>query len=255
MLKTQSRGSQRRITAMADNTQVTDGAQSRNYLAYAILGFSVLAITVLAWKAIDVDGKNALTILNIVLPVVSSWVGTILAFYFGKENFESANLQVRELIRKLTPEERAESLVADVMRRFSDTAHVKIPEGKSDGDIKIKDLRAKFDGAVSRLPIVNSNDSPRYILHKSSIDRYLISGGTEEDTLAKFIDNQKAVGFEFGLNKGFIVVSETTTVATAKGRLEQVPSCQDIFITKGGTEKEPLSGWISNVRLTKFLQG
>lgn len=71
---------------------------------------------------------------------------------------------------------------------------------------------------------------------------------------AQFIENQKATGLDFGLNKGFIVMSEMSTIAAAKARMEQVPPCP-IFVTKAGTEGEPLSGWISNVRLSKFLQG
>lgn len=239
---------------MPDNSKATNGWQSRNYLAYVILGLSIIAMTLLAWTAIDVDRKNALTILNIVLPVVASWVGTIIAFYFGRENFEAANLQVSRLIGKLTPEERAKSQVTDIMRSFADIVHFKIPEGKNDSDVTIKELLAKFGGNVSRLPIVHSDASPKYILHTSSIDKYLLSGGSENDTLAKFIDTQKSAGFQFGLNKGFIVVPETSTIATAKGKLEQALSCQDIFITKGGTDKEPLLGWISNIRLSKYLQ-
>jgi hypothetical protein len=238
---------------MRGNT-LPKGKQSRDYLAYIILVFSVLAITALAIKAIAADEKNAVSILNIVLPVAASWVGTILAFYFGRENFESANTQVRELIRKLTPDERAKASVMDIMRRFSDTVHFKIPEGKGDADVPIRDLQAKFCGDVSRLPIVYPNDSPKYMLHASSVDKFLVSGGSAEDTLAKLIDSQVAAGFEFGLNKGFVVVSERSSISAAKERLEQTPSCQDIFVTKGGTDKERLSGWISNVRLSKFLQ-
>jgi hypothetical protein len=185
---------------MLGNTQPTNG-QPRNYLAYAVLIFSAIAITVLASIAIYVDsGKNTLTILNVVLPVVASWVGTILAFFFGRENYESAT----RLIQELNPEERSGSLVTTIMRRFSDTVHFKIPEGKSDADVTLKDLRAKFvKDTTTRLPVVYSNDSPKYILHASRIDNYLVSGGKEEDTLEQFIDNRKAVGFEFGLNKGF----------------------------------------------------
>lgn len=236
-------------------TQQASPSQSRNYLAYIVLSVSVIALTVLAWKAISVDNKSAENIFNIVLPVVASWVGTVLAFYFGKENFESANVQVRELMQKMTPAERAKALVADVMRDFSDMVYLRIPEGKNDVDIEIKDMRSRFDERVTRLPIIYSDNSPKYMVHASSIDRYLASGGTDADSLEKFISSQKIAGYEFGLNKGFILVPEATTLKTAKDLLEQARSCQDIFITKYGKDSEPLSGWISNIRLTKFLDG
>jgi len=77
------------------------------YLPMGTLIFSALSITVLAGYAIAKDPTNTMTIFNVILPVFASWVGTILAFYFGRENFESANKQVRELVDRLTPEERA----------------------------------------------------------------------------------------------------------------------------------------------------
>jgi hypothetical protein len=253
--KNLSRYLEGRLTIMPDKTQNKNGWKSRDILALGILVFSVVVLGALGITAIAVKKEDTLTILNIILPVVASWVGTILAFYFGRENFESANMQVRELIQQFTPEERAKSLVKDAMRGLSDTVHFKIPESKTDKDVKIKQLREKYGGKVSRLPIVNPDDSPRYMLHESRIIGYLEARGDEEQTLDHFIADQKNRGFEYGLNKGFVVVSEATTVAAAKTKMEQFPSCQDVFVTKGGKDNEPLTGWISNVRLTQFLHG
>jgi hypothetical protein len=78
-------------------------------IALGILLVSALAITVLAAVAVNPDSSNALTIFNTSQPVFASWVGTVLAFNFGRENFESANSQMRPLISKLSPEERAQT--------------------------------------------------------------------------------------------------------------------------------------------------
>ena len=72
--------------------------------------------------------------------------------------------------------------------------------------------------------------------------------------MEQFLSSQKNAGVEYGLDKGFIIVSEETTLATANSRLEDLPSSQDIFITKGGGSDEALIGWISNLRLAKFLE-
>jgi hypothetical protein len=238
---------------MAERKKPSNGG-ARSILAYVTLMFSALAITALAVVAIVMDHKNAMTIFNIVLPVFASWVGTILAFYFGRENFESANQQVRELVERLTPEQRAQAPVTSVMRSLLNTAFFQIPEGKSDQDVKLSELISKFGANVSRLPIITAENKAKYMIHESSIDKYIASGGKQEDSLEKFIDTQKKAGFEFGVNKGFIVVSERTTLADAKRKMEETPSCQDIFITKGGSPDEPLTGWISNLRLGKYLE-
>lgn len=229
-------------------------ASDRSKLAYGTLIFSGLAITILAVVAIlRSPADNTMTVFNIVLPVMASWVGTILAFYFGRENAEMANQQVREIVQRLTPEQREETSVSSIMRALQNTGYFQIPKGKGDQDIILSEIRSKFSGSISRLPIIDADNKPKYLIHESSVDKYLVSGGKQEDTLAKFIKTERKAGIGFGLGQGFVVVSEQFTLAVAKQKLDESPSCQDIFVTKEGSAGEPLTGWISNIRLAKYL--
>jgi hypothetical protein len=246
---------------MADGEKPATWRQ-RNLLAYLVLGISGGTILVLAAIAISQDQTNTMTIFNMILPVMTSWVGTILAFYFGRENFESANQQVREsnqqvrdLVERLTPEQRAEALANAIMRPLSTTTYFQIPDGKGDADIKLSELSSKFTNVVTRLPIIDAKNKPKYLLHQSSVDKYVATqGGKLDDTLADFIAKQKTVQIEFGVDKGFVVVSEQIKLGEAKRKMEAASPCQDIFITKSGGVDEPLLGWISNVRLAKYLE-
>jgi len=238
-----------------EENKSTSNEGSRSILAYSTLIFSALAITILAAVAIAMNSENSLTIFNVVLPVFATWVGTILAFYFGRENFESANRQVREMIQQLAPEQRAEASVTSIMRPLNNAVHYQISEGKGDQDVKLSELFDKLvPDNVSRLPIIDTDRKPKYMIHESSMDKFIATGGKQEDNLENFITTQQNAGFEFGLNKGFVVVSEQTTLAAAKRKMEDKPNCQDIYITKDGSPEEPLTGWISNVRMAKFLK-
>jgi hypothetical protein len=229
--------------------------EPQQYVAYVILIFSAIVLLALGITAIIYNPKEAITIFNIILPVIASWVGTVLAYYFGRENFVAANEQVRELVQRLSPEQLASSSVTSLMRSFADTRNLQIPEGKTDKDIKLSDLLDKFDGKlVTRLVIVNANNTPKYMIHESKINKYLAGDGKKEDSLDTFIDSQKKDGVEFGIDKGFVIVSEETTIAQAKRKMEDISTCQDIFISKKGTANEPLTGWISNMRLGKYLE-
>lgn len=228
--------------------------KSRTWLAVGTMVFAASTITVLAVVAMCNQPTETMTIFNIVLPVMASWVGTILAFYFGRENFESANKSVKDLIDRISPEQREQSLVSAIMRSIFNTVHYQIPKGKSDKDVLISELRKLLKGKISRLPVIDGDGKPKYIIHDSRFSSFLLSGGKETDTLEKFITEQQKQGISFGLNKGFIVVSENTTLGNAKECLKGKPTCQDIFITKGGSEKEELRGWISNVRMEKYFQ-
>ena len=132
--------------------------------------------------------------------------------------------------------------------------YIQIMTGKSDQDIKVSDFRSKFGGNISRLAVIDQDKKPKYMIHESRIDKYISSGGGVEDTLATFIATEKNAGVEFGLNKGFVVVSEEITLAAAKRKMKDTPPCQDIFITKEGSPDEPLIGWLSNIRTAKFLE-
>ncbi len=236
---------------------------NRDNIAAATLGFTTIAITILAIVSVIQEPLEAKNILNIVLPVFASWVGTVLAFYFGRENFETANKQVGELIetsnkqvgeliQRLTPEQRAKKQVTSIMRGLGNMTVFTVQQEQSKQDIKISDLRNKFNNVnVSRLPIVDAEKNPLYMIHESKIDQYIAKGGKADDTLENFVSTP---GVNFELNKGFVVVSENTSLSEAKRKMEEIPSCQDIFITKEGSPDEPLTGWISNVRMAKYLE-
>lgn len=239
---------------MANETPAVSEAPLRNRIALWILSASAVAITLLGIVAVIVKPDQAQVIFNTTLPVFASWVGTVLAFYFGRENFESANSQVRQMINKLSPEERATAPIASIMRKLDATTHVKLPVSMGEAQVALKDLRDRLVGDVSRLPVVDPEMVPKYLIHGSTIDRYLAGGGKVTDTLAAFIAECGKTGTEFGADRGFVLVSAKDTIMAAKAKLERQPSCQDIFITEDGKADQPLIGWVSNVRLSKYLQ-
>ncbi|MBX2864324.1 MAG: hypothetical protein KTR27_12310 [Leptolyngbyaceae cyanobacterium MAG.088] len=236
---------------MADRNRFS--VAERHLLAYVVLIFSTVAITSLAIFTIINEPSEAKDIFNVVLPVFSSWVGTILAFYFGRESFESANQQVRELVEKLAPEERAQAKVSSIMRPLRDTTIFQVQSYQALSAVALSDIETRFSGGFTRLPIVDYENKPLYIIHKSVFNEYIVSGKSVNDSLQQLIDWKESIGSGFGPGIGFVVVSESSTVADAKKSMENVPSCQDILITVDGTADTNCVGWISNVRLAKFL--
>jgi hypothetical protein len=45
-----------------------------------------------------------------ILPMIGTWVGTVLAFHFGKEQLEAATRSVTSIARELTPDEKLRSI-------------------------------------------------------------------------------------------------------------------------------------------------
>ena len=106
----------------------SDGS-SRNWLALGVVIFGFASITILAVVAIinPSSNSNGMTILNMVLPVVATWIGTVLAFFFGRANFESANLQVQQLVDRVQQELNIlDDKIAEANKKLSGT-----PSGKT----------------------------------------------------------------------------------------------------------------------------
>jgi hypothetical protein len=187
-------------------------------------------------------------------------VGTILAFYFGRENFDIASTQVsaanrrlQEVVGTLSPEQRGSQPAASVMRRTEQIASFRIPSDKTIDAITVAAICDKYQGDTSRIPILDRNDVARHLIHKSRFDAYLSGGGILDASFASFLQHHLEMNTRFGVSEGFVVVSERTPIATAKKLMEENRSCQDIVVTKNGGPDEPMTGWISNTRLSRYI--
>ena len=225
-------------------------------IALAIGGISALAVFIV-WDGSPEDNKLVFTAL---VPVFSSWVGTILAFYFGRESFESANEQVRKMneqFRKYvgsTVQDRIAQNVTEIMRPISDMTYYQFAQGQDESGITLAQLQQHFGTDLSRFPILNAAMHPLYMIHRSVIDRYAQSGGDTNHTLREFLDAQAQQGQGYDFQRGYVIVAETASVGDAKAAMEAIQSAQDVFVTAEGTRDELLLGWVSNTRLTRHLQ-
>ena len=230
----------------------------RHKMAYYTLAFSGVAILVLAILTIINGGdthKDTMTIFNTTLPVFASWIGTILAFYFGRENFESANQQVQNLVQRLSPEQKAQEKITSVMRTTHAMAFYQMPKSTTYKDITLALIQQKFESdEINRLPIVDENREIQYMIHESKLNKYLLTTQKDKSSFVEFLSMTKEGLSPFGKNRGFVVVSQLSSLAEAKQKLETNRESQDIFITKTGSSKEPILGWISNTRLTRYMK-
>jgi len=84
----------------------------REWLATIVVVVSLVAVVVLGAIAIKSNAGTSKDILTMVLPMIGTWVGTVLAFYFGTKQLETATRSVTAIARELTPEEKLRSIKA-----------------------------------------------------------------------------------------------------------------------------------------------
>jgi hypothetical protein len=232
-------------------------------LIFGLISVSVLGIVAILFTAQWSDDKekfsNVKDILTMVLPLIGAWVGTVLAFYFSKENFKAASDSTKDLFREFkSSEEKLKKInVADVMIKAD--AMVKLIISKEEKLYKLKEdiidgiLEKDKKNSYNRLPVLSDNLYPKYIIHRSWFDKFLVKmtlAGKKIEGLT-LADMSADPDFTNDLTACFGTIKESSNLAEVKHLIDSVPNCQDVFITESGDTKSKVIGWITNVIVAK----
>ncbi len=236
----------------------------RSIIARRILGFSTFGLAVISLVYVGAnlfpggDVKNAADkMFSAVLPLLGTWVGTVLAYYFSKENFESASRSVQNMAKQITADEKLRGIA--VKDKFIPLAEMAKKKGDP-GQIKLKaDILDYLDAHKrSRLPLLTQDDRPVHVVHRSTVDKYLAAGllagtfdtaGAGNKTLADLLrDDPEAKKM---LENSFAVVAENASMGAAKAAMERIPDCRDVFVTSTGQKTEPVLGWLTNIIISE----
>lgn len=233
-------------------------------IAKWVLGISGAAILLIAlatlagaFRAGDEQfAQTSQLVFNSLLPLLGTWVGTVLAYYFSRKNFESASHSVERMVTLTAEQKLGQLSVEKEMLRLPEISLYQIPPGKSAEDVPVTDLLARLGGKITRIPIVDENGVVLYILHQSGLYRFLalqaLAGKTPEEinqlTLQDLVDDAELKNWVTNI----AFVSEKATVADAKTRMEQQTGCQDLIVTSSGRKTEPMLGWMTNVDIGRL---
>jgi len=190
------------------------------------------------------------------LPLLGTWVGTVLAFYFAKANFESAAKNTKDLLG-ITERLRA-TPVESVMLKMTDPSVIKrtLALSEKPESLKIAGLvKIMRDNRRNRLPVLNSDGSPMFVIHLSILTDYIstkaLSATGESkpvgDLTISDLQTDDAQLYQQILT--WVCVKLGATSAEAKRAMEDVPGCSDVFVTTAGRKSDPAVGWLTNVEI------
>ncbi len=238
-------------------------AGSRNRFLLALL--IILPSLILLWYIISkilcedcTDNENTNAVFTAVVGLVGTWIGTILAFYYTKDNFESAERSTQQLLDKVnTSKEKLNGLLAEeIMLQFSRISPLILKEGKARSSYLLKDLLDKELAKFNRLPVFDSENKPVLMIHRSVIDKYLTKqalSGIQIDTLN--LEDLEKSDFGDQIKKGFGCVVKDQTVAVTKALMESLSDdtvlCSDVFVTTTGNKNGQVLGWITNAMISE----
>jgi CBS domain containing-hemolysin-like protein len=218
--------------------------QIRNWLALGITGIAMIGIVILGGAVIlakEAEGNKAQMVLNAVLPLFGTWVGTVLAFFFARDNFESASRNAREF---MTTQEKLQSLpVTSAMTPRDKMEVVKEPDNPS----LIEKLDELEKRGIKRLPILSQDNYPKALIFKDGIFNYLYRGDKpRSDEDLKTLTMQNLLDEQSNLSQPYGIVGEQSTLADAQEAMRKKTGCHVVFVTKSGRENDVVIGMLTN---------
>lgn len=240
-----------------------------NYLAIMIIVLSAIILILLiamVWahvdaKAGDTSYQNTKDVIAILLPVIGTWMGTILAFYFSKENFEAANKRVQEMVSKISStDEKLQVLkVSDVMITPGNGSPLMVKDEAAFNAMLLGDLLKKMkETNIERMPVLQDGTLKLILfIYRTTVERFIILYTNGDITPNTTPIAQLTVGdmlnsnFELiksikGFDKKKCFLPVTATLDQVKKAMQDNSICQDVFITKTGSPDEAIIGWITN---------
>jgi hypothetical protein len=236
----------------------------RHFIAWTLLALSVLGLVALAivvvWNAsADKKYEASTLVFNALLPLFGTWVGTLLAFYFSKENLDSATRNINELTRVVSGMDRLKSVLA--LDKAIPLSAIFIP--KDGSGVALENLQAiiaamKVAGR-QRLLVFKSGNVIERIIHLIALESFVSDCALNPQPNAKAL-NQLTLVDLFAVptidqysRQSFAVVAQSATLAEVKAAMDQqtrqlgaLGSCEDVFITQSGSPVFPVLGWITN---------
>lgn len=227
-----------------------DCGQSRNTIALIITWVVISATIIICFYCLFKDDMTFVG--QTLMPLWGTWIGTVLAFYFGKNNFEAATKSYRDVIKSLTPDEKiAQIPVKDAMIQFY---QIECLEYEKEKDNYINDI-LKYDRfkKYNRYAVFEKKNIFKSVIHRSTFTQFIaqkVDESKSNDEIKKLtlqnILDEKNNDIKNMLAKGYGFVSIKATLLDAKKLIDNISECQDVFVTETGKESEPVLGLITN---------
>jgi len=236
-------------------------------IAIALLGISIIAIAGynVSIPSTDVEARRefldaAKYVFASTLPVVAAWVGTVMAFYFGKENFKAATDSVSQIARQLTSQEKlGQTNVQEIGKPMEAVAPLRFDETDKLETVTLDKLEEKMrakEPPFERLPILSAKGAPLMLVHRSVLNDFLLNKKTADPgkTAKDYNLSNLVKDYPWLEQNSFATVSPTASAAQAKDAMAQKKGCSDVFVTMDGTSASAVTRWITNVDLLQAAQ-
>lgn len=185
-------------------------------------------------------------VLATVLPVVAAWVGGVMAYYFGKDNFKAGAENVEKLAKEfnLTPQQKlANRKAGEFGLEIGKATTFSLLNNNELNDIPLADIKNKITDIHQRMPILDKEGCVKACLHMSTLTKF---AEAEKKELSNTKLGELIKGLPWEPSRSFSTVSPSENLARVQDLLKAQKECQDVFVTTNGTKDSPVLRWITN---------
>jgi hypothetical protein len=229
---------------------------SKNFIAVSITILS--AIVTIFVICVALGQKEFEFIASSLFPLIGTWMGAIIAYYFAKENFDAAASQYNKVIDKLTPEQQLGSISVSSAMKLIKNAQVIQYDEFADKSVYTDLLNNPNMNSFNRYMFLKNNKC-QYILHRSTLDRALtqhvsVANSKPEDLKLKDVINSTDEHIKGYVEKGIEFISLDANLLDAKNLIIKNKYCLDIIVTLNGVKGEDALGWITDVIISEKVK-
>lgn len=235
-------------------------ATSVTYFVLGIVSLILVCATVLLSIRVAANTfTNFKDIVGMVLPLLGTWIGTVLAYYFSKSNFDATTKSLNTMATSVSSDQRLKDTRAndkDVMIPLGQIVSYKYSTAaEMEKESLTGIIQFMTDNKVLRLPFIDAGNIIYYCIHRSIFDKFIsleavkvpaqnISELTFGDFLGTPFDEIKNY-----IKSGISFLRDDATLYDVKLIMDSNKYCQDVFLTQTAKLTEPITGWITDVKI------
>lgn len=179
----------------------------------------------------DDSGKNNLNIFNLIIPSLTTALGSVVAYYFGSKNLQNAQDAHTQQIVAITSSSKLSDAIGTLLKKYPNALDVMISSMNDNLGKVLKDT-----GSFGNTVIIDDNNTPIGILYRNDLLESKTtpnSGWDDNKQLKIFITNitdslTKQNWTQSGINN-FAKLSLDDTFASAKSALDKIkPDNSDV---------------------------
>lgn len=244
--------------------------------SFAIIGVLILAMILLAiasatvWKEGDIGEEYRLVLDKImtgILPLFGAWVGAIIAFYFGRDNYDAAARNVRQAIVATGGAPLESIYVKSVMVPANKLVTAAMP-AEENTELQSGIMPRLEQRGLGRLVIVDGAAMPDHapaagavakgVVHDSVINRFIANQMGQNVDKAKITLGSLLADADVArlLSAAVVYVTPEATLADVRRKMDEASrdapaTVRDALVTATGKAGEPLLGYVTDINLAE----